>query len=356
MRKYFVILMIISLLTSCGGDKNKQNQERMVKTIVIGGDNSLAQRSYPGRVVASQKVDLSFQVAGTLKEFPVKEGMKVTEGDLLAQLDPRDYQNRYDAAKSQLNTAELNYKRGETLVISGTIAKATFDELTSKYESAKSNANIQEKALQDTRLNAPFTGLIARTFVDNFQEVQAKQKILSLQNVEDIDIVIDLPERDLVHQQKVSEGSKGKEKLENAYVKFDSLPDRRFEVNIKEYATEADPTTQTYRITLTMKAPEDVNILPGMTANLVVKQDKNIKTVAMMLPVNAVAVDADGKFYVWVVDDKTMQVHKKIVQVGEMHGESINVNAGVESGERIVVAGVPYLEEGMKVRLFKGEY
>jgi multidrug efflux pump subunit AcrA (membrane-fusion protein) len=105
-----------------------------------------------------------------------------------------------------------------------------------------------------------------------------------------------------------------------------------------------------------MKAPADVNILPGMTANLVVKQAKYAATGGFMLPVNAVAVDADGKFYVWVVDDASMQVHKKIVEVGEMHGDSVQVKGGVEPGERVVIAGVPYLEEGMKVRLFGNQY
>jgi RND family efflux transporter MFP subunit len=356
MHKILLTLLLLTLITSCGEHDNKNPQERLVKTIVIGGADSNSQRSYPGRVLAGQKVDLAFQVSGTLKEFPVKEGMNVAAHDLLAQLDQRDYQNRYDAAKSQFNTAELNYKRGETLVKSGTIAQATFDELRTKYESAKSNANIAKKALEDTSLYAPFAGLIARTFVNNFQEVQAKEKLMSLQNVDQIDIIIDVPEQDLINHQQVNQGGNGEETLQNAYIKFDALGDRRFDASIKEYATEADPTTQTYRVTLTMKSPSDVMILPGMTANLVVLQAKPGKSEATLVPVNAVAVDAEGNFYVWVVDEKEMKVHKKPVQVGDMQGANLRINSGLQSGERIVTAGVPYLEEGMKVRLFANEY
>lgn len=357
MRYFFLMFLFICLLTSCGGDTNKAPAERMVKSVVIGGDDSSMVRTYPGRVDAGQRVDVSFQVSGTLKEFPVKEGDKVAEGDLLARLDDRDYQNRYDAAKAILDTAEMNFKRGETLVKTGTIAQASFDELRSKYESAKSNANIAEKALKDTRLSAPFSGLVARTFVDNFQEIQAKEKILSLQNIEAIDIIIDVPEQDLIRREKVREGNQESEVLPNSYITFDALGDRRFEARIKKYATEADQTTQTYKITLSMRAPTDVNILPGMTAKLVVMQNPGAKNEeAFTLPITAVATDADGKFYVWVVDNATMMVHKKIVEVGEMHGDSIDIKSGISLGDRVVTAGVPYLEEGMKVRLFTNEY
>jgi membrane fusion protein, multidrug efflux system len=356
MHKILLSLLLITLISSCGGDNDKNTREQLVKTMIIGENESGSQRVYPGRVIAGQKVDLSFQQSGTLRELPVKEGMKVAQNDLLARLDDRDFQNRFDAASAQLNTVETNFKRGEKLVKNGTIAQATFDELRSKYETAKSNANIAEKALKDTRLFAPFSGLIARRFVDNFQEVQAKEKILSLQNVDDIDILIDVPEQDLINRQQVREGNEAQELLQNGYIKFDALGNRRFETRIKEYATESDPNTQTYRVTLTMKAPSDVMILPGMTAKLVVTKNTNVAVTNLSVPVNAVAVDADGNFYVWIVDQKDMTVHKKLVEAGELRDENMRVVLGLESGDCIVIAGVPYLEEGMKVRLFTNEY
>lgn len=356
MRQIIILMLSALLLISCGSSHENPNEGRMVKTMVIGEGSTGYARIYPGRVDAGQKVELSFQVAGTLKEFPVKEGMHVKEGDLLAALDDRDYKNRYEAAKAQLNTTELNYQRGETLVKSGTIAQATFDELRAKYETAKSNFNIHEKALRDTQLFAPFSGLVAKTFVDNYQEVQAKQKILSLQNVDEINILIDVPEKDIIRQGTVREGNVDTATLQDAYITFDALGDRQFKTHIKEYATEADPTTQTYRVKLSMKAPNDVTILPGMTANFVVKQQGQGNSESYYLPVNAVAVDAEGKFYVWILDAATMQVHKKVVEVGELKGDEIQVKSGVHAGERIVVAGVPYLEEGMKVRLYSNKY
>lgn len=355
MQKIFVILLV-SLLAACGSESDNTQSDRMVKSILVGGAASEMQISYPGRVDADQRVDLAFQVSGTLKNFPVKEGYKVKAGDLLAQLDNQDYQNRYEAAKAQLDTTELNYERGKKLVTSGTIAQATFDELRAKYEAAKSNANISEKALKDTSLYAPFGGLIAKTYVDNFQEVQAKQKILSLQDIDEINIIIDVPEQDLINRSEIRQGNQEPQVLKNAYIKFDGVPGRRFEVKIKEYATEADVTTQTYRITLTMKAPEGVNILPGMTADLVVTPEEKKGKQVFFLPVTAVATDPDGNFYVWIIDEKTMTVSKKIVKTGEMHGNNITITSGLATGERVVTAGVPYLEEGMKVRMFTNEY
>jgi multidrug efflux system membrane fusion protein len=105
-----------------------------------------------------------------------------------------------------------------------------------------------------------------------------------------------------------------------------------------------------------MPAPDDVTILPGMTANLVVFENTGNSPHEFYVPINAVATDPNGKFYVWILDEKTMQVHKRNVEAGEMRGQDILIKSGLQNGERIVVAGVPYLDEGMKVRYFSKEY
>jgi len=105
-----------------------------------------------------------------------------------------------------------------------------------------------------------------------------------------------------------------------------------------------------------MEPPEGINILPGMTANVVADlsavQSSESKH---YLPVSAVTADAGLDPFVWVIDEQAMAVSKRPVQVGRMSGWNIEVEGGIEPGSRIVTAGVGYLAEGMQVRLMVEE-
>jgi RND family efflux transporter MFP subunit len=125
-------------------------------------------------------------------------------------------------------------------------------------------------------------------------------------------------------------------------------------LQLKEYATKADPQTQTYQVVLQMPQPEGINILPGMTASVVVSTSGDVKEDgSIVIPAIAVLADPSGKNYVWVVEPQNMTVHKRDVSVGQLTGsENINILEGLEGGEKIVVAGVLKLQEGMQVRLW----
>jgi len=345
-------VIAITLLSACGKKEEVKppGQPSLVKTLVLQAPDAIAIRTFPGRVRAGKEVDLAFQVDGPLIEFPVNEGNAVIKGTLLGKLDPRDFQNRLNAEKATLNTATLNYKRAQELIKGGHISQALYDQTKAKYINARSRTSTAEKALNDTKLIAPFDGLVAETFVENHESVRAKQKILSLQDVSNVDIVVNVPEQLILR----ASGNGEREVEKNAYIVFDSLPDRKFPVSLKKFTTEADPITQTYRITLTMKAPTDITILPGMTTTFYIKDKTYSKETKLLIPINAVAYDAQGNAYTWLVDAKTMTVKKRQVKVGSMMHDKIRILNGLEPGEQIVVAGVPYLSEGMKVRVLTG--
>jgi RND family efflux transporter MFP subunit len=199
-----------------------------------------------------------------------------------------------------------------------------------------------EASLSDTNLVAPYGGRIGETFVENFQDVQAKQAILSLIDTTYVDIVVDVPESLLatVLDPQVVE----------LVARFDTAPGREFELRMKEVANQADPRTQTYRATLTMRQPEGLNILPGMTANV----NRNViqgREDEFVVPAVAVIADESGKSHLWVVDRQTMTVGRRPVRLGDLVGtDSIQILDGVSSGEMVAVTGVTMLREGMKIR------
>lgn len=347
-----LLLGALICLTSCGKSREipEEVAPRPVKTVVMGDVGTLMVRTYPGLVIAGQHVQLAFQVNGPLIEFPVLSGQLVKEGELLARIDPRDYQNKLDADIADLNRTKRDWLRAKSLLSSGTIAQAQYDRFLADYEIAQARVATAKKALQDTYMYAPFSGLVASTFVENFQNVNAKQPILNLTDVSHVDIVVELPEQDMLLATKRERDTARGTVLKNA-ITFDALPNRKFTVTIKKYETQADPITQTYAITLTMPAADDLNILPGMTASLTLRDTQDSSRGKYVIPVTALATDDQGQSYVWLIDPDTMKISKKPVQAGEMTHNKVHIHGGLKTGDRIVTAGLPHLEAGMSVRI-----
>ena len=343
------------LMTACREEAPLPPPEsRPVKTMVIGGVTSGDYRQFPGVVDAMQKAELSFRVEGKLKEILVKEGDMVEKGQLLARLDPTDYQIKLNDRKASYETAKANYERAKKLVEKGAISRVDHDKIRAEYATAKANLEAAEQDLKYTSLKATFPGYIAKRHVENFEEVRRKQAIFTLQDISELEIRVDVPENLMIQLRRQVEPGKTSEPRRKMYAVFDQIKDVEFPLELKEISTTADVNTRTFEATLKMKSPENYNVLPGMTATVFAElfTSEMGKTVTVDLPVTAVVADADKAATVWVVDEDTMTVSSKPVKPGMLSSNSISVS-GLEVGERVVTAGAAFMREGMKVTLLQ---
>lgn len=323
---------------------------RPLKTFLVEAPNAYPEQKYPGKVRANREVNLAFEVSGTMIEKLVKKGDQVEQGKLLARLDPRDYQNDLAKAKAEGDRAQAHLERIKKAAESNAVSKQEVSDAQAAYDVAQAQIKIAAKALDDTNMRARFAGVIANTFAEEFENIQARQPIMSLQDVTSVDVEINVPEERIARINPAV----GAER--HAFVAiFDYLPGREFEVKLKEFSTEADPLTQTYTASFVMDSPKDLTILPGMTATIVEYQvigeyGENIFAV----PINAVPVDGVGQYYVWLVkqkDQRIYTVHRVNVEVGRMAGDQIMVTKGLSDGDRVAAAGVGFLREGQEVSL-----
>ncbi|MDD5632179.1 MAG: efflux RND transporter periplasmic adaptor subunit [Methylococcales bacterium] len=364
-RTVFLTSLLALLLCSCAKKEEKKAEAiagRPIKLMTVGSNLTGQVRSLPGTVRATDRVDLAFQVSGPLIELPVREGQRVKRGDLLARIDPRDYETNLRNAKGALARAKAavdyavaEYQRFRN--VKATDAGAVSDSMVHlKYtaqavaeaglQSAEAGLAAAQDQLNYTQLRAPFSGLIARRFVDNYQEVAVKQPILSLQNMTDIEVLVDVPESMMAPIRTTKP---------RMYADFAADPSRHFELKIKETALLADSLTQTFRVVLVMPAPAGIRILPGMTATVSI-EFASVPTVESSIIVPAVAVWADnaGHPMVWVVDTKSMTVHRRAITTGDLTGtDSIKVTEGINPEEIIAISGVSKLQEGQAVREFE---
>ena len=359
--KITLLCLGLSGLAGCGAQEQElpPPASRPVKIFTVEGGSAKAVRSFPGRVDATQRAELAFRVGGQLHELLVKEGDLVQEGQVLARLDPTDYKIVLEDRQASFDNAARNFERGKELIVDGNISRLDYDRMEANYRTASAALTAAQQDLEYTVLSAPFTGRIARRQVENFEEVIARQTVIWLQNIEELDIIIDLPESVVrsVRGQVRSEGDlRTGETSESvyAYAQFEGRSEEQFILRPKEIATKADDQTQTFRATFTMDAPEDFPALPGMTANVIMDLTEVVtKDTVKWVPARAVQADSGMAPRVWVLDGESMTVSSRPVEVGRMSGRSIEVFSGLVGGEEIVSVGAPYLAEGMAVTHMK---
>ncbi len=326
---------------------------RPVKLLTIHGAGLSGSLEYPGQIAAAQHSEMAFEVPGKIINFLVSEGQLVEVGQLLARLDPRDYEAEVEKDQANLRKTKTDLDRYQILYDKGVNPLSDLDGAKRRYEVVVAHARVSEKALQDTYLRANFAGVIARKLVQDFSNVQAKQPVLVLQDDSTLEIKVTVPERDIA---LASRGGTLEERTARArpMVSISSAPSHLFPARFTELSTTADPVTRTYEATLAFDKPEGVTVLPGMTAKVsVTVAGQDVPDAGVAVPARAVLSDDTGQSFVWRVDPAAMTVARAPVVVGQLSGADIQVRSGLEDGDVIAISGVHQLREGLKVRPFE---
>lgn len=314
---------------------------RPVAMAEVGAAGSLAGLRFPGRVQAARRAELGFNVPGEVVEILVKEGDSVTAGDLLARLDPANYQASLNAARAEMEQARVDYDRVRTIwEESQAVARAEVDRKRTAYEVARARFAATKQDFDDTRLMAPFSGRITRRFVEPFTSVQPKEPVLSLQDLSDLEVVIHVPERVVRNAPRRAAG----------WAELEGQSDQPLPVSLRSFASEPDPQTQTYAVVLGLERVADVTILPGMSVTVYPDQPQGVGGDALSIPVAAVVAQSAEDTFVWVVAPDSGQVSRRPVRLGQIQGELALVSEGLQAGERVVTSGIQHLHEGMRVR------
>lgn len=328
---------------------------RPIKILSIGGSEEGTQLEFPGTIEAARHSRMGFEVQGRIIDYPVVEGDRLKKGDLLAKLDPRDYQEAVNKAQAQADFLETELARRRQLFDQGVDSELVYDKARRNYEIQVANVATAKKALDDTELRAPFDGIVAAKLVKDFVNVAAKEPVAIFEDDSFLKIEIAIPEVDFI---RMAPGLTLAERTSVADPKviLSSMADREFPARIVEIANIADPVTRTFRITLSFEKPDDVIINSGMTAKVVATSTGNERLAVggFLIPVQAAMGDEAGKAFVWRVDSETMEVHRNPVELGEMTGSMVLIMSGLSSGDEIAISGIGQLREGMRVRRFDG--
>ena len=337
------VLLITLLAGACGRRAPAPEAVRPVKVTTAAGAG-LIDKDFAGMATPDDAVNLAFKVAGQVLDVPVAQGQSVKKGALLAELDPRDLELQVAATRSAFEEARSQQQRMQRLLEHEAVSRQEAEAASTRYAQARSTYENTLDLLKDTRLRAPFAGVVERKYVDIFERVQAGQSILRLVNPVTTTVQFTLPETGL---------SLLRDSSTHFTVEFDNYRGAAIPARLKEYVeTSSDASGFPVSLTLENPDPARYRISPGMSCTITMQSPDPVPD-AVSLPVSAIYAPAEGGTYVWVVgaDDR---VSRREVKPGELFGrDRVVIDSGVAPGDRVVTAGVYQLREGERVRILK---
>ena len=291
----------VLFLSGCEEKAPPEKPIRPVISMVVGDVERIRTDVYPGRAKATQEVNISFEVSGKMIERRVNVGDSVKTGDVLAVLEPDRFEAEVKrltaertAALAQLENAEKQLARQEELLLKGFTPQARVDERRAAERAARAKAasiraaiDRAELDLSHTTVTAPFDGTVSETFVENFQNVVAKQPVLRLLDTSQVEMTVNVPEALIGLAQYVKE----------ILVTFKTLPGVEIPAKIKEISNEASLTTRTYPVTIVMDQPKGAQIKPGMAgeAKAIVELPESWAKKGITVPAAALFSPDDAK-------------------------------------------------------------
>lgn len=349
----FPLASLAVLLAACSQPAPPPEPVRAVKIMTVGVSALSASQEYAGEVRARVESRLGFRVGGKLIERPVEVGQRVTAGQLLARLDPRDLQLTADAARAQVAAAQTNrdlaaadFQRFQALRAQNFISGAELERRDSALKAAQAQLD-QARAQLATQgnqagyaaLRADVPGVVTAVLAERGQVVAAGTPVLQLAQDGARDVVFAVPEDKVA---AIKPGSA-------AQVRAWSTSDTRDGV-VREVAASADPATRTFTVKVALSAKDDLAL--GSTVSVLPAALQRVGAPVIKLPTSALRQEGQSTS-VWVLDAASMTVKPQRVQIATADGNEVVIARGLQPGAQVVVAGVHVLAGGQKVTIYK---
>jgi RND family efflux transporter MFP subunit len=347
------VIVLIPALAGCKKEEKAAAPDiRPVRTVTVALSEGGETVSLTGEIQARYQADIGFRVNGKIIERPVDVGTQVKKGDLLARLDPQQYRQEFEVAKAEVATAEAEETRSEAqewrqreLLKNGNTTRVQYDQSLKTFKTAQAQLNAARarqvqasENLDYTELKADNDGVITTVGADPGQVVSAGQMVVKLAQPGEREAVFNVAEALLKNPPR---------KDPTVEVNLVSNPDIRTEGRVRYISPQADPTTRTYTVRVSLPgAPPQMRLGANVTGSVTLNQGSSIT-----IPGTAL-FQKDGKPAVWLVTkDGTVQL--KPIAVERYQGDLVVVGDGLAQGDVVVTGGVQKLLPGQKVRLMQ---
>ncbi len=341
-RNLGILLGLCMLLFSCKDSVRKEQDRAMVVRVTQAvkpakeGQKEFSFISKPFRTS-----ELSFRVGGPIKRFEVYAGNYYRRGEVIAEIDPRDFRIRKERSEAVYNQAKAEYERIKVLYGKNNISASTFEKAKADYISAKTAYETAVNELNDTRLIAPFDGYVGEVYIEEFQDVKASQPVISFVDLGQLRL-----EAYVTQEIAFERGD-----IREVELEFDAKPGKIYHAKVKEISKNTTSNNLSYLLTALLPNREE-RLPAGMSGKLFLRSGAVAEQAGVVIPQKAVCHRPVVGDYVWTLNPSDNRVLRKCVTLGNLlPGGEISVTGGLNSGETVIVSGLRFLSENMQVQV-----
>lgn len=297
-----------------------------------------------GNVKTKQNVLIYPEMAGTLETVAVKEGQRVTKGQVLANIDDGGMAQQVAQLETTLALAKTTYERQKRLWDQKIGSEIQFLQTKTNFEASQNQLAQLKKQLDKSIIRAPFSGVIDDVIKDEGTVVAPGPgaEVFRIVNLSNMFIEADVPE---TYIKSVVPGKTVK-------IEFPIL-DKKLDTEVRQTGNFINPANRTFKVEVGVPN-QDRSIKPNLTAKL--KINDYTSTEAILIPQSIISENAEGKQYVY----KITGIHNNIgtakqvvVKTGKTQGDVIEILEGIAEGDQLIKAGARSVKDGQEIKISK---
>ena len=311
-----------------------------VPVVVAEVQRGVVEAYYEGstNLTAAEEAVVVARTRGVVEAVFAEEGDVVQAAQPLAQLETERLALELARSQAQLDRLEAAYERAKRMFEARMISPNDYDDAKFAYEGERTNLRLREYELKEATIRATIDGAVTRRHIKVGHTLSQNAPAFEMKRLDAIEAELNVPEREIGN---IRPG-------QYARVRVDALPDERFEGEVARVAPEVDPTSGTFRVTVTL-TNEERRLKPGMFARVDVRVDRRPN--ALLTPLAAVVARRDNNS-LFVVDGGI--VERRAVTTGYVSDGKIEIVSGADEGEWVVTIGQEGLRNGVRVRIVDG--
>jgi len=297
-----------------------------------------------GDVMTDQNVLVYPQMAGTLQRVYVKEGQRVTKGQVLGTIDDGGLSSQLAQMKTQLALAKTTFERQEKLWKQNIGSEIQYLQAKTQYEAQESGVKQLESVVGKSSLKAPFSGIVDQIIKDQGTVVSPGPgaEVFRVVNLKNMYVEVEVPE---AHLPTVTPG-----KL--VEVHFPILG-KTLQSKVKQTSNFINPGNRSFRVEIPV-SNKDGNIKPNLTA--VAKINDYTNKNAILIPQSVLSENAAGEQYVYIVQkngESEVLSKKVIIELGKTQGDNVEVLSGLKAGDKIIVEGARSVRDNQQIKVIE---
>ncbi|MCD7933495.1 MAG: efflux RND transporter periplasmic adaptor subunit [Tannerellaceae bacterium] len=339
MKKYLLPAVLLVMFSACKSQVGEAPVVKCVKADTVKVYGELAQATFPGKVIAASDMNLAFRVSGPVHQVFVEVGSFVKKGQVLAAIDPRDYEVQLAATEAEYRKIKNEAERIIELYEKQSITPNDYDKAVYGLQQITAKYEAHQHALADTKLVAPCDGYVQKRLFEPGETVSAGLPVVAMISTGTGEVEINIPSSEYIQR----------EQFDHYYCTVDVFPGKTFPLELVGITRKAN-MNQLYTMRFRLAGNEKNMPGPGMST-MVTIQYKPRSTESVGVPLPAM-FESDSHTKVWVYDGQTGTVAARTVVVAEILADGTTViSGGLRAGEVVVTAGVHSLKEGEAVKL-----